>query len=491
MDKYEILKERFGYESYRLGQDQIIDAVVDPSVQGVLAIMPTSGGKSLLYQVPSLLMGGLSVVVSPLISLMKDQVDTLVKKGIRAAAYNSSMTKKEKLEVINNMQMGFVDIIYVAPERFDDDDFVGLLRELGVSVFAVDEAHSISQWGPEFRPSYRRLRFVIKAVKPKQVIAVTATATPVVQEDICTQLDIPAAKKFIKGFFRDNLAIKVVKCGGDGVVGERTDLICQQVAKYYSQGVKTGIIYTGTKALAETIAYSLTNEYKAPTMVYHAGMDSEERKKVQEEWFLNGGPVTATTAFGMGIDKRDVRYVINCGMPGNLEEWYQQIGRAGRDGKLSVCRTYMDFNQDYRLQMFFINMMCPPADEVEKLWAWLNHEARAHEMICMTQKEMSKKSDVDAGMISGCLAVLRQSGLVSNGKKGQYIVKHHPNAADVNIDFEGLEKRRKAKKDRLQEVIRFLNDEKNCRMINILRYFGDTHTTTVCGKCDICSAKQS
>jgi ATP-dependent DNA helicase RecQ len=216
-------------------------------------------------------------------------------------------------------------------------------------------------------------------------------------------------------------------------------------------------------------------------------MKAEERTKIQEDWFKYGGTIVATTAFGMGIDKPDVRFVLHCTIPGNMEEWWQQIGRAGRDGKKSVCRTYVDFNQDYRLQMFFINMMCPPKEDVEKLWCWLNEQAETNSMVCMTQKEMAKKSDVDEGVISGCLSVLRHSGVVSHGKRGQYIVKYHENYRDAKIDYESLEKRRNAKKARLQEMINFLTDKRNCRMLSILNYFGDKTHNKPCGKCDICT----
>lgn len=479
MDKLEVLA-RFGYKTFRSGQEKIIDAALDLSIKGVLVVMPTGGGKSLCFQVPSLVMGGLSVVVSPLISLMKDQVDTLKRKGINAEFYNSSLTKKEKEGVLNSLNLGIVELLYVAPERFDDDDFVNILRVSHIDIFAVDESHCISSHGHDFRPSYRRLKSVIEVVKPKQVLALTATATTRVQSDICEQLGIPLAKKFICGFFRDNLAIKIRET--DSPVEDVVNL----VSKYHKKGIETGIVYTGTKAAAEQIAEELNTYYHTPTSYYHAGLPGDERSKIQDNWFKNGGHIVATCAFGMGIDKPDVRYVIHSSMPGNLEAWYQEIGRAGRDGLLSTCRMFTNFNADYRLQMFFINISCPPPETVEEFWLWLNEQAKGSHLITMTQKEMAKKSDIDPQFISGCLAILRNTGLVSNGKKGEYMVVHMSEPKKAKINYDMLREKRQAKKDRLQEMISFMRDDQNCRLLNVLRYFGDTTRTERCGKCDFC-----
>lgn len=483
--KETVLKEVFGYDTFRLGQDVIIETILDETVPGVLCIMPTGGGKSLLYQIPAIIKDGLNVVVSPLISLMKDQVDTLIKKGVQVGFYNSSLTTKEKTEVINQINLGIMNILYVAPERFDDEDFVTLLKVNGINIFAVDEAHGISMAGPDFRPAYRRLKSVIDKVKPKQVVAVTATATPIVQNDICEQLGIPNAKKFIMGFYRDNLAIRVQEDD------DRMGTIAKQVRDYAYKGIETGIVYAGTRANAETITEYLKKDYSVPATFYHAGLSSDKRTEVQDKWSKDGGIIVATCAFGMGIDKPDVRFVIHCGLPGNLEAWYQEIGRAGRDGKTSVCRLYWDMGQDYRLQNYFINLSCPPEDTVTAFWEWLNKEALVSDEITMTQAEMAEASGIDPGFISGCVSVVRSSGLLQSEKRGVYKVFHQSDGGASKLNLSSLTKKRKDKKDRLKEMISFAKNTKVCRMIQILNYFGDRSHSKPCGKCDVCFEKSS
>jgi ATP-dependent DNA helicase RecQ len=484
-DKLTVLRTVFGYESFRPGQEEIIDAVVSPDISGILGIMPTGGGKSLLYQVPALMSDKLSVVVSPLISLMKDQVDTLKKKGVNAEVFNSSITEKEKREVINSLQLGIVQLLYVAPERFDDIGFLNLLQSLGVNIMAVDEAHCISQYGHDFRPSYRRLKNAIDYVKPKQIIAVTATATEKVQADICLQLGIPNAKRFVSGFYRENLGIKIKECDGNRIVE-----VADQIAYYHRKGIHTGIIYTGTKKDAEAISVLLKEEYQIRTGFYHAGMTSEERTFIQDHWFKHGGTIVATCAFGMGIDKADVRFVVHANMPGNIESWYQEIGRAGRDGNLSICKMFVDYKKDLFLQNYFINLSCPPKEVVETFWNWINNYASKEENITLTQKEMAKLAGIEEGFVSACIGTLKKQGLVTMAGRGNYNVKHISDRSFV-LNLSALEAHRQAKKARLKEMVDFIKNKKMCRMINILRYFGDYSRKDNCGKCDVCQNKKS
>jgi ATP-dependent DNA helicase RecQ len=482
-NKQEVLSEVFGYSTFRKGQSDIIDAAIDPSVKGVLVILPTSGGKSLCYQIPSLMYEeGISIVVSPLISLMKDQVDALRKKGVAARFYNSELTSKEKEEILNELNFDVIKILYISPERFDDDDFITVLRNNQINIFAVDEAHAVSMWGHDFRPSYRRLKRAIKVLSPKQVIALTATASSRVQTDICEQLGILEAKKFIYGFFRDNLSIKIKESDGN-----RLDDVSLQVYDYFNKGITTGIVYTGTRANAEYLSKSLNGEYAVPATFYHAGMKTDERTKVQDDWFEYGGIIIATNSFGMGIDKSDVRFVIHSTMPSDIESWYQEIGRAGRDGNLSVCKMYIDYPQDLRLQNFFINMSCPEPEKVKEFWSWINMEAKKDPYITMTQKEMAKESRIDEENISGCISALRSSGLIKSEKRGVYIIEHQPDGGMHRINIEAIAQKRKLKKDKLYEMKRFTENRNRCRLLQVLDYFGDKSRTEPCGKCDVCS----
>jgi len=484
--KLKILQDKFGYQNFRKGQDEIIDAVLDPSVPGILGIMATGGGKSLLFQIPSLIYKNMTIVVSPLISLMKDQVDTLQKLGIEAYYYNSSLTSKEKKSVLNCLQMGIVDILYVAPERFDDSSFIEMLVELGVDLFAVDEAHCISAYGHDFRPSYTRLKSVIDKIGPKQIIALTATATPRVQNDICEQLGIKNAKRFIKGFYRDNLIVKIEYSSGK----ERFTKVVRKVQGYHKKGYMTGVVYTGTRKNAELICKRLQSS-GVKTTFYHAGLSDKERKKVQEEWAENGGTIVATCAFGMGIDKSDVRFVIHANMPGNLEAWYQEIGRAGRDGNPSVCQLYYS-GEDRYLQEFFIDLSNPTPDSVKEFWYWLNDYAMQENsfggkvILKMTQSKMADESGIKN--VSACINALKKAKVVKTIAKGIYEITIFDNADNAPIDYELLEKKREEKIDRLIEMFNFVNDNSQCRFHHILGYFGDTMKYR-CGKCDWCQKK--
>ena len=292
MNKHEVLNNIFGYKEFREGQEEVIDEVLDLNNKGLMLVAATSYGKSLCFQIPALVMGGLNIVVSPLIALMKDQVDTLEKKGVGVACYNSSMTDKEKEGVLNFLQFGQINLLYVAAERFEDEGFMHYISQFEINIFAVDEAHSISVFG-DFRPAYRHLKKAIDFLKPKQVIAVTATATSLVQKDICEQLGIPNAKKIIKGFYRDNLIIKI----SDVPSNQRFDKVMQQISTYYKNGNETGIVYTGTRKDAEYIDKEFRDLYRIPSTFYHGGLSGKEREKIQNDWFLYGGNIIATNAF--------------------------------------------------------------------------------------------------------------------------------------------------------------------------------------------------
>lgn len=339
-----MLKKYYGYNSFRKGQEQIIDAILDR--RDVLAIMFTGGGKSICYQIPALEFEGITIVISPLISLMKDQVDSLKAIGVEAAYINSTLNNMEFEEVLYNLKNNKIKIVYIAPERLDSDRFLNVVKSLNISQVAIDEAHCVSTWGHDFRVSYRKIDGFIKKLKSKPVVtAFTATASEEVQKDIIKLLNLKEPKVFINGFDRENLEINIIKDG-------RKDLFLKQYIK--SNSDVSGIIYCATRKDVDCIyEYLIENSYKAGK--YHAGLNDEQRKKFQEQ-FANDqiNIMVATNAFGMGIDKSNIRYIIHYNMPQNIESYYQEIGRAGRDGEKSEC--FLLFTPaDVHLQKYLID----------------------------------------------------------------------------------------------------------------------------------------
>lgn len=345
MNPEKVLKQTFGYDSFRPGQKKVIDLVL--SKQNVLAVMPTGAGKSLCYQVPALMNAGVTLVISPLISLMKDQIDTLKQNGINAAALNSATPQEEVNPILRQAYEGKIKLIYITPERLAIDYFRYQLNFLDIDLVAVDEAHCISQWGHDFRPAYRQLLDGINSLKSRpNILALTATATPAVQDDICEQLNIPKQNMIITSFARPNLSFKVVNSP------QNTALYIAQYIKMHPD--EAGIIYTNTRKKVESLTDYLAKK-GISVGAYHGGMETKERDEVQEAFqFDQVQVIVATNAFGMGIDKSNVRFVIHASSARNIESYYQEAGRAGRDGEES--EAIMIYHPgDLRQYRFFID----------------------------------------------------------------------------------------------------------------------------------------
>lgn len=342
-DKLSVLKDYFGHDSFRDGQEQIVDALLDG--RDALCIMPTGAGKSMCYQIPALLFDGVTIVVSPLISLMKDQVGSLVQSGVPAAYINSSLSYPQFLRVLSNVEYGKYKIIYVAPERLLTDGFLDTCKKIKISMVAVDEAHCVSQWGQDFRPSYLKIISFVESLANRPIVgAFTATATNDVKEDIKKILRLENPFEITTGFDRPNLFFGVIKSSSKDE--KLIDLIRER-------GDRSGIVYCATRKNVESVCELLCdNGFSAAR--YHAGLDEYERRKNQEDFvFDRKNIMVATNAFGMGIDKSNVIYVIHYNMPKNIESYYQEAGRAGRDGGEADC-ILLYSPKDVRLNRFMI-----------------------------------------------------------------------------------------------------------------------------------------
>ena len=403
MTPQEALRRYFGFDRFLDFQEEIIDLILSGSDVGV--IMPTGAGKSLCYQLPALIKAGYTIVASPLIALMKDQVDTLTERGIPAAFVNSTVSFPDQLEIIRATQAGEIKLLYVAPERFQTDYFRHFLTECPPEMLVVDEAHCISQWGHDFRPAYRKIGAAADEFRIRQVCAFTATATAVVREDIRKQLHRPEMKMLIKGFRRSNLSFRVEECHTDA---EKIEAL----GRYLEKREPT-IIYAATRQAVEDISNELD------VIPYHAGMSDAERSRAQERFMVEPAPVlAATNAFGMGIDRPDVRKVIHYQLPGSLEAYYQEAGRAGRDGKDAQCILLFSYADRY-IQKFLIELGNPPPELIRGLYARLRRmaEERNSRELETTLTSLEAGLSAKSGQISAALSVLERNGLVRRSSR--------------------------------------------------------------------------
>jgi ATP-dependent DNA helicase RecQ len=367
----QVLEEVFGHREFRPGQEEVMEAQL--AGRDVLSVAPTGSGKSISYWVPAVVAGGLTLVISPLIALMKDQVDRLRSLGVQAAFVNSSQDRTEQVASLRAAADGRLRLLYVAPERFSRAGFLDRLGELRVSRFVVDEAHCISSWGHDFRPEYRQLDRALAACGRPPVAGFTATATPRVRADVARNLGMRDPLVLVTGFNRPNLRLSALRCRGDG--GKREALLA-----HLRPGSGRALVYTGTVAAAEEIAQLLAGR-GTRAAAYHGRLGDEERRRVQEAFTRSElQVVVATSAFGMGVDLPDIRQVVHCHAPGSLEAYYQEAGRAGRDGQPAECLLLWS-PADRDLQSFFIEQSSPGADSEPKQNAY----ARLAQMLSYAQ----------------------------------------------------------------------------------------------------------
>ena len=394
---------RFGLSEFRPGQQAVIETVL--AGQDCLCIMPTGGGKSLCYQLPAVLRKGVTLVVSPLIALMKDQVDSLRAIGVSATFVNSVLTLSEQRDRLRQMSEGVFDLVYIAPERLRNPRFMEALRGTKVELLAVDEAHCISEWGHDFRPDYARLGRFRERLGFPPTIALTATATPDVRGDIAKQLQLQEPKVFITGFARSNLRFEVVDSSGSR---DKNSALLDILAE--TPGA--GIVYASTRKKCEEVVEFLQQETKRKVGLYHAGLVAEQRRQVQDQ-FMSGeiDVIVATNAFGMGIDKAELRFVIHYNMPGTIEAYYQEAGRAGRDGKPSRCTLLFSFSDRY-VQEFFIDMRYPSRETVRQVYEYLR--SLKEEPIEITLQELKDRLDLSTGAegVGACEQLLEKCGAI-------------------------------------------------------------------------------
>jgi ATP-dependent DNA helicase RecQ len=516
------LREHFGFADFREGQREVIGAILEG--KDAVVVMPTGSGKSLCYQLPAMMLDGATLVVSPLIALMKDQVDALQARGLPATFINSSIEPAQQRARIDALRRGQFKLVYVAPERFRSSRFLEALHSLHIALFAVDEAHCISTWGHDFRPDYLRLKNVIQSLNGiqtgTQTLALTATATPYVRSDIIQQLGLAQPETFVSGFDRPNLTIDVVHTEKER---EKVARI-KRLAKTHDG---SGIIYAATRKAVEQVALQLQGQGLSVS-AYHAGMGDSLRVKAQED-FMAGRTqmIVATNAFGMGIDKPDIRFVAHYQMPGSIEAYYQEIGRAGRDGLPSSCVLLFNY-ADKNTHDFFIEGSYPSAEMVREVYNAL--VSTGLKRIELSASEIAKRAGVRnemavqsslyllerAGHIqrlaaaaatasargtsgsppwstnTGTAGVLRaltsQNATISNARRRtrEIVMLDSAPVTKLRVTPNDVERRAALERRKLREMIEFCYTE-YCYRAEILDYFGDRHHSRKCGTCGNCA----
>lgn len=464
-----LLHSIFGFAEFRASQRAVCEAAT--AGRDVLLVMPTGAGKSLCYQLPAIARGGTALVISPLIALMDDQAHKLSALGLHVGRIHSGMEREASRQVCRDYLDGKLQFLFIAPERFRVPGFGPMLAKRKPSLIAIDEAHCISQWGHDFRPDYRNLASHLGALRPAPVIALTATATPQVQKDIVSELALENPAQFIQGFRRTNLAVEVVEVSKP----RRTEMARKLLSDAAS---RPAIIYAPSRKDAETLASELNSAF--PTATYHAGLDSATRERVQRS-FLSGNldVVVATIAFGMGIDKADVRTVLHMAMPASVESFYQEIGRAGRDGKAS--RSVLMYSYaDRRMHDFFLERDYPPTDTLARIAAALRDDP-----IHADDLRISLKLDID--VFGPALDKLLAQGAAQIDFGGNVTRAESPNSAwrrtyDTQVNF---------RRGQIEAMMR-LASAAECRMAALIRHFGDTSDSArACGICDFCSPERA
>lgn len=479
---------RFGHDALRPGQADVIADILDG--RPVIGVMPTGAGKSLCYQLPAVVLaerGGMTLVVSPLIALMKDQVDALTARGVSACALTSAATPEEQRDILDGIRAGMFTLVYVAPERFRSPRFIDALRSnaANIALVAIDEAHCISEWGHDFRPDYRRLGEVLQELKPPRLAAFTATATPEVRDDIAAQLRLTDAAFHVRGFDRPNLHFSVVGVGG---AADKARKLTELVRR---RGGGVALVYAATRKNAEAYSHALRRTGMR-SRVYHAGLEGGVREKAQDVFMANGlDVIVATNAFGMGVDKSDVRLVVHADIPRSPEAYYQEAGRGGRDGEPTRCVLLFNHG-DVRLQEFLIDASYPSTDVLRGLWRLLSERPHLGAIRDRDDDLESRLRPLLPGSpanaaVGSAVRILERHGLLARDDSG--IVAARPQSGTYpQLDVVALQRRSECERRKLRAMTRYAYNAE-CRRQMILHYFGDEdwgNRSRRCGACDNC-----
>ncbi len=478
----EVLEECFGIRELRGQQESAVAAVLEG--RDLLITWPTGAGKSLVYQLPALCLEGITLVVSPLIALMKDQVDALRARGIRASFINSSLTGKQRAQRLEDAKRGLYDLLYVTPERFRRPDFLAALPSLCVTRLAVDEAHCMSQWGHDFRPDYSRLGRYRRLLGSPPTLALTATATPTVARDICQNLELVDPLILRTGIDRANLflTIQIVQDKD-----EKLHALAQRIRSLEGPGIVYSALIKDLEALHDELA-----RMGIPSLVYHGKLSPEERRSMQERFMKTKHMVVlATNAFGMGIDKADIRFVLHAQIPRTIEAWTQEIGRAGRDGQPAWCELFY-LEEDLAIQQNFVDWANPSLDYLVQVFETLESwgERAMTKDLGDLREELLVKNRGDQ-RVSQCLRWFEVMGLTRGSlDTGDLEILSDLDPSELPEFFATGEKK-KADLQSLLALLRFVKDEESCRWVGLSRWFDLEAPEPPCGHCDACVDRDS